>query len=159
MWVLVMHEHAASIPQSRLKPIAATVVQTTSNPEEQLLLLTVSWSETTWGRRGIPYGVSSVHEPSEQDYAARSLRILIDGRRLCGPNIARIFSYYNHGNNCLENDYGRRAAGEYETLRMRFNTFHIYSGIVGADEPPVEPIPRSPGLPVVQINRRALVMR
>ena len=60
-------------PPSRLEERARVIARATGNAEEQAILIAVDFCETTFGRRGIPFGVT-------EGYAARQ-RAIQEARR------------------------------------------------------------------------------
>lgn len=90
----------------------------TTVPVEVSSILTVDFLETTWGSRGIRFGLSSFythgrHQVIDDDHplsgeAERSLSILRRAYSICHTP-ERAFSFYNTGR-CTVNAYGRLAA-------------------------------------------------
>lgn len=102
MLLIAPHE-----PREQLQSVAQTVVEATSDPREQALLLTVSFYETTWGRRGIPFGVSSLHRsnPTPSECAEFALAILRRAQRRCPRSVASQLGFYHHGQGCAPDRY------------------------------------------------------
>ena len=119
LWVAFMVTVAPHEPRPRLEAIARTVVGATADPGEQSLLLTISFFETTWGRRGIPYGVSSFRRerPTPIECANFALRILRRARGMCPTNLAGQLGHYHHGGMCRADTYSTNESRM--VLRMR----------------------------------------
>lgn len=120
LWLTFMHTMAPREPVSQFETVAQTVVNATSDPHEQAMLLTVSLYETSWGRRGIPFGVSSMQRratATAAECAAFALRILRRARSMCPRSIAAQLGFYHHGNGCTPDRYSLREADM--VMRMR----------------------------------------
>lgn len=107
LWLSFMLLIAPREPDERLHSVAQTVVEATSDPREQALLLTVSFYETTWGRRGIPFGVSSLRRanPTPAECATFALTILRRAQRMCPRSVAAQLGFYHHGRGCNPDRY------------------------------------------------------
>jgi hypothetical protein len=108
------------------------VMETTPDPHEQALLLTVDLYETTWERHGIPFGVSSMYprsrgstrrnrprvpRPSLLEHARFALAILRRAEALCPTSIARQLGFYHHGRGCVTDAYSQRESRMVERMR------------------------------------------
>lgn len=107
LWLSFMLVVAPHEPRARLESIARTVVEATPDTREQALLLTISFYETTWGRRGIPFGVSSFRRPNptQRECADFALQILRRSAHMCPRSIAGQLGHYHHGNGCSVDSY------------------------------------------------------
>jgi hypothetical protein len=137
LWLAVMLTFARREPRERLESVARTVIAATSDPQEQALLLTVSLYETGFGRRGIPFGISSVNRSNHHtmlDDALASLRILRRSRALC-RQVPMLLGHYHHGNGCRPDLYSIREA---DTVRRMVSLYNREAYIAGAPvAPPV----------------------
>lgn len=123
LWLTVMLSFARHEPRERLETIARTVVEATSDPQEQALLLTISFYETGFGRGGIPFGLSSVNRRGHTlaDDAQSSLRILRRSYARCERGLAQILGHYHHGNGCRPDPYSYNEA---ETVRRMVGLYY-----------------------------------
>lgn len=138
LWLAVMLTFAGREPRERLESVARTVVEATSDPQEQALLLTVSLYETGFGRRGIPFGISSVNRSGHRtmlDDALASLRILRRSRALC-RQIPMLLGHYHHGNGCRPDLYSIR---ETDTVRRMVSLYNREAYLV-AGAPVAPPV-------------------
>lgn len=147
LWLTVMATFAPSAPRDRLEVIARTVVTVTDDPQEQALLLTISFYETTFGRRGIPFGISSVNRTGHTllDDAQSSLRILRRSRVRCNVGYAPLLGHYHHGNGCRADEYSLR---ESDTVRRMLSIYNRQALASGA------PVPRVPLIVLAADTRR-----
>lgn len=121
LWLTVMLSFARNAPRERLETIARTVVEATSDPQEQALLLTISFYETGFGRGGIPFGISSVNRRGHTllDDARSSLRILRRSYARCEHGLPQILGHYHHGNGCRSDVYSRHETDTvYRMMRL-----------------------------------------
>jgi hypothetical protein len=124
LWLTVMLTFARGAPQERLATVARAVVEATSDPQEQALLLTVSLYETGFGRSGIPFGISSVNRTGERTLlqdAQASLRILRRSVVQCGRSLPFLLGRYHHGNGCRPDSYSIREAETVRRMMSRYN--------------------------------------
>lgn len=136
LWLQVMLSFARREPHERLETVARTVITATSDPQEQALLLTVSLYETGFGRRGIPFGISSVNRSSHRtmlDDAQASLRILRRSRAMC-RQVPMLLGHYHHGNGCRPDLYSIQEAG---TVRRMLSIYNREARIAGAPLAPI----------------------
>ena len=154
IWASVMASIAPYTPQDQLERIARVVIEATPNPEEQALLLTVSFYETTFGLRGIPFGATGRHAaietlrrtvargPMTEDEAARSvLNIVRRAHRQCPrSSVAARLGYFHHGRGCQSDTYSTREA---RTARKLLNRARV---LMEASERPSCMLDRSVGL-------------
>lgn len=133
IWASVMASIAPYTPQEQLERIARVVVEATPNPEEQALLLTVSFFETTFGMRGIPFGATGRRAaienlrrtvdrgPMTEAEAARSvLNIVRRAQRQCPrSSVAARLGYFHHGRGCESDAYSTREARTARKLLSR----------------------------------------
>lgn len=133
IWTAVLFSIAPLAPQDRLSRIATVVTNTTPDLEEQALLLTVSFYETTLGMQGIPFGATGRHAaierdrrstrrgPMREEEGARSvLNILRRARSMCPrAGHAAILGYFHHGRGCVSDGYSRSEARTAERLLRR----------------------------------------
>lgn len=136
IWASVMASIAPYTPQEQLERIARVVIEATPNPEEQALLLTVSFFETTFGLRGIPFGATGRHAaienlrrtvergPMTESEAARSvLNIVRRAQRQCPrSSVAARLGYFHHGRGCESDVYSTREA---RTARKLLNRARV----------------------------------
>lgn len=90
----------------RLAIHADIIADIATTPEEAAALITVSFYETTFGRRGIPWGASASRacltaRNPRQTCAEIFLRVWRRTERLCGRRIERRFALWHNGN-CSE---------------------------------------------------------
>lgn len=130
VWTWVMFSIAPREPTDRLYRVAQVVTLATPDVREQALLLTVSFYETTWERRGIPYGVSSRYsaQATAEWYAQAALAILRRSADRCPPTLAHRLGYYHHGNGCRVDDYSRAEARMVGAMLARYNSRTPYLG-------------------------------
>ena len=137
VWLTVMSSLTPREPRERLETVARTVVTATSDPQEQALLLTVSLYETGFGRRGIPFGISSVNRTNHRtmlDDANASLRILRRARAMC-RQVPMLLGLYHHGNGCRPDSYSLHEA---ETVRRMIALYNRNVAVRG--------LPLAPGV-------------
>lgn len=136
IWLAVMLTFARREPRERLETVARTVVTATTDPQEQALLLTVSLYETGFGRRGIPFGISSVNRRRHLtmlDDANASLRILRRARAMCGY-VPMLLGLYHHGNGCRPDLYSLHEAA---TVRRMVSLYNRNVAVHGLPTVPV----------------------
>lgn len=138
LWLTAMLTFARHEPRERLENLARTVVEATSDPQEQALLLTISFYETGFGRGGIPFGISSVSRRGHTllDDAQSSLRILRRSYVRCEHRLAQILGHYHHGNGCRPDVYSQHEA---ETV---YHMMHLYNhrAVVDGVTVPMAPV-------------------
>lgn len=137
LWLQVMLSFARGEPHERLEAVARTVITATDDPQEQALLLTVSLYETGFGRRGIPFGISSVNRRNPRtmlDDALASLRILRRSRAMC-RQVPALLGHYHHGNGCRPDQYSIHEAN---TVRRMLCLYNQRAQIAGAPTAPVQ---------------------
>jgi len=107
---------------TQLQPLATAIATVAHTREDAALLVTTSFYETTLGRKGIPFGISCCWRKSMPlaQAAGVALHVLHVGRRLCGPDPARVFAHYMIGNRCSPNDHQTRRARTMQALLTRF---------------------------------------
>lgn len=103
---------APTAPRDRLAPIARAITEAKPSNDEALALVTLSYYETTFGRAGVPYGLSCCRRHPTADRALAIWRV----SRACGAAPAVRFGYYQSGR-CVINAYGLRGARLLRRLR------------------------------------------
>lgn len=139
LWVAFMLRLFPTAPTDRLGSVVDTVMEVTSDPHEQAVLLTISAYETGAGRRGIPFGTSSMplwakidplcrdtrHRrcprvrvtPTVLERARWALALIRRSVRLCPRRVAHQLGHYHHGNGCWPDSYSLHE--EATVFRMR----------------------------------------
>ena len=129
-WLSYMRGHAPTEPVDRMRRLAEIIVEETDDPVEQAQLVVISFYETTWGRRGIPFGVSSMHHSEllhDPVACARfALRILRRAHSLCPTNIAGQLGFYHHGRGCVSDLYSRSEARTIDQMRQWVVRWNIH---------------------------------
>lgn len=132
VWLSVMSTFAPYEPLPRLREVARVVERTTDSPDEQALLLTVSLHETTWGRTGIPFGLSALHRSfTLEESAQQSLKILRRAWARCGGRVAETLGHYHHGGGCRADSYSTRESRTWSRLVLYYWARHAFGGGLG----------------------------
>lgn len=125
VWMAVMAQVAPHEPRGRLEELARVVAEATPHPVEQAVLLNVDFHETTWGRRGIRFGLSGIRDRLPLRAAVGvALRSLRRARDLCSrgdwSRVDRILGHYHHGAGCAPDAYSRGEAAFNDRLQRLY---------------------------------------
>jgi len=125
--LLWMHLLAPRAPAARLYVQAEAIAANLPSRTEAAELTVLSFVETTFGRAGIPFGVSCCRRRgmSLGKTAAWALSILRKARRVCGASLAARMGFYRTGR-CRSDGQAelrarlvRRLVGEPDALSER----------------------------------------
>lgn len=114
---------APNRPVYRLDPIARAIATVAVDQEDVALLVTTSFYETTFGRKGIPFGISCCYRPGMglRQSAQIALRILHTSKRVCGGTAAGVFARYRLGR-CRAQAHDFKRARTYNRLLLNRTT-------------------------------------